>query len=331
MAKEINVYAPQNLLLDSSKLVPIVVDGVDVESNSNKELSKTNNLIIYHYELGNTLVFYKKAKLGDKNLLQLPIEDISSTEVVSEKKRIGKNWFCVLKTTGDTIKVKAQENQVNYLSFLLNYELQKPMMFSQLTPISFTEDGTSKKLDICKTSPLSQKGEESTFETTGTGGGYVVTNYRGMFYHMEPDENGESKIKSLTHGEYEDVIATNVERKTETDSVGGVNSRSSMWNLVQNSVDISYNEERHHSSSVETEVGNIEFLNNGKLVMIWENFIDPTSVVAKIKSAKAHFKAPSEEKPSASSSEDPLQALKMRFVKGEISKEEFEEMKSMLE
>tara|TARA_B100001123_G_C15128717_1_gene954387 strand:- start:62 stop:1054 length:993 start_codon:yes stop_codon:yes gene_type:complete len=330
MAKEINVYAPQNLLLDSSKLVPIVVDGVDVESNSNKELSKTNNLLVYYYELGYTLVFYKKAKLGDKNLLQMPIEEISSTEVINEKKRIGKNWFCVLKTTGDTIKIKAQEQQVDALSLILNYELQKPKMFNQLTPISFTEGGISKQLDICKTSPLAQKDEESTFEETGTGGGYVVTNYRVLMYPVE-SINGETQIKSLTHGEYEDVIATNVERKTETDSVGGVNSKSSMWNLVQNSVDISYNEETHHSSSVETEVGNIEFLNNGKLVMIWENFIDPTSVVAKIKSAKAHFKAPSEEKPSASSSEDPLQALKMRFVKGEISKEEFEEMKSMLE
>ena len=331
MAKEINVHAPQNLLLDTSKLEPFVVDGVDVESNSNKELGKTNNLIIYPYELGYTLVFYKKAKLGSKNLLQMPIEEISSTEVISEKKRIGKKWFFVLKTTGDTIKVQANENHVNYLSFIFNYELQKPKMFNQLVPISFTENGNVTQLDICKTSPLSHKGEESTFETTGTGGGYVVTNYRGMFYHIEPGENGESQIKSLTHGEYEDVIATNVERKTETDSVGGVNSRSSMWNLVQNSVDISYNEERHHSSSVETEIGNIEFLNNGKLVMIWENFVDPTSVVAKIKSAKAHFKTPSEEKSSSSSSDDPLKTLKMRFVNGEISKEEFEEMKSMLE
>ena len=90
MAKEINVYPPQNLLLDASELEPAVVDGVDVESNSNKELGKTNNLIFYPYELGNTLVFYKKAKLGDKNLLEMPIEDISSAEVVNEKKRIGK-------------------------------------------------------------------------------------------------------------------------------------------------------------------------------------------------------------------------------------------------
>ena len=35
--------------------------------------------------------------------------------------------------------------------------------------------------------------------------------------------------------------------------------------------------------------------------------------------------------PVQQSSEDPLKVLKIRFVKGEISKEEFEEMKSMLE
>jgi hypothetical protein len=330
MAKEISVIPPQNLLLDASKMNPYTIGGVDVESDSNKELSKTNTIFFYTYETGYSLVFYKKAKLGSKNILELPIENISSSEVISEKKRIGKKWFCILKTTGETIKIRAQEQQVQSLNTSIQYELQKPTIFSQSKEISFTTGGGTKTLQIRQNSPIAQEGEESIFSITQPAGGYIVTNYRVLDYFVEPDSDSSNRSKSLTHDMYEDVIASNVERKTETNTVGGTNSRSSMWNLVQNSVDISYNEDIHHSSSVETEIGNIEFLNEGKQVMIWEQFTDPTSVVQKIKSAKSHFKTVDANTPS-SGGDDPIKALKMRFVKGEITKDEFEEMKSMIE
>ena len=55
----------------------------------------------------------------------------------------------------------------------------------------------------------------------------------------------------------------------------------------------------------------------------------PNSMVKIISSAKAHFKtAPTE---AASGGEDPIKALKLRFAKGEITKKQFLEMKSMLE
>jgi uncharacterized membrane protein len=47
-------------------------------------------------------------------------------------------------------------------------------------------------------------------------------------------------------------------------------------------------------------------------------------------SAKAHFSTTPDAPPS-SGGEDPIKALKLRFAKGEITKEEFLEIKSMLE
>ena len=71
-------------------------------------------------------------------------------------------------------------------------------------------------------------------------------------------------------------------------------------------------------------------MNDGKQVMEWENILDPHSLVKIINSAKAHFST-TPTAPSSSGGEDPIKALKLRFAKGEITKEEFLEMKSMLE
>jgi hypothetical protein len=141
----------------------------------------------------------------------------------------------------------------------------------------------------------------------------------------------ESISQYLTHDEYEDVISSNVEKRREEDIVGGVNARSSYWNLVQSKVDLSYNESRHHASSTEIEMGSIVFMNDGKQVMVWENINDPNSIVQKIKSAKSHFKTATAETSVQSVGDDPLTLLKKRFVMGEITKEEFEDMKQMLE
>ena len=146
----------------------------------------------------------------------------------------------------------------------------------------------------------------------------------------------------MTHDEYDEVIATDVTRRREEDIVGGVTSRDSLWNLVYPAMNAvlqtsgglevhrSHNKSEHHASSIESEFGNIVFMNNGKQGMAWHNLKDPDSIVKLINSAKAHFST-TPTTPSSSGGEDPIKALKLRFAKGEITKEEFLEMKSMLE
>ena len=193
-----------------------------------------------------------------------------------------------------------------------------------------------KTLTICPYSPIALDDEEIIYSLTLPEAGFVVTNYR-----VWRNQFFEVGGISLTHDEYDEVIATKVERRREEDIVGGVNARSSLWNLIPEvtgavlqtsgglQVDISHNKSTHHASSIESEFGDIVFMKDGKRVMAWESFQDPNSTVKLINSAKAHFSTA----PTASSSkgEDPIKALKLRFAKGEITKEEFLETKSMLE
>ncbi len=147
------------------------------------------------------------------------------------------------------------------------------------------------------------------------------------------DDVREDLIFNFTHDEYDDVIASNVKKTREEDIVGGINSRSSYWNLVQNSVDLSHNESKHHASSIEIETGDIIFMSKGKKLWTWENFEDPNGLVGMIKSAKTQFESRDEKIPEpqvSSSDDDPLKILKVRLVKGEITIDEFKELKDIL-
>jgi len=336
MAKEINVQPLPNLLFDSENIQVIDIPNIDVESTIDKEFSKTNVIYVYPVELGNTLVFYKKAKIGSKNIFQLSVSDIISSEVTSKKKMIGEKWFCILKTQLGAITIKtANEEQANALHNLIHQFQQSPEFRKQTKEITFTSDGSTKTLTICPYSSSSQEGEEVVFSNTEyeSLSGFLVTNYRVMFQPFYNVNNPDfPEPISLTHGEYEDVIAKNVEKKREEDIVGGVEETPSMWNALSSvtGTTLSYNKSTHHASSTETEGGDIVFMNDGKTVMEWSNMADPNSLVQQIKSAKSHFQTPSAETPSQSGGEDPIKALKLRFVKGEISKEEFEEMKEMI-
>jgi|LWDU01.1.fsa_nt_gi hypothetical protein len=158
--------------------------------------------------------------------------------------------------------------------------------------------------------------------------------YNPIFFIQNNNEDiPENSIFNFTHDEYDDVIASNVKKTREEDIVGGVNSRSSYWNLVQNSVDLSHNESKHHASSIEIETGDIIFMLNGKKLWTWENFEDPKGIVEMIKSAKAQFESQDEKIPEpqvSSSDDDPLKILKIRLAKGEITLEEFNEIKENL-
>jgi hypothetical protein len=327
MGKEVNISPLPNLLFDYTQINHPQISVDEVECKTKKELSKTNLLFLYCFEIGNRLVFYKKGKLGSSNLLELPISEIISTDVHNEKKMIGQKWFLILKTTGDTITIKMQETQATAIKTILDSQKEKQKRATESKEITFTSGGSIKNITLNPYSPAAQEGEEEIASVVRNESGFMVTNYR-VFHDIFVGDESESKY--LTHNEYEDVIASNVEKRREEDIVGGINARSSYWNLVQSSVNLSYNESKHHASSTEVEIGNIIFMNDGKQVMVWENVNDPNSMVQKINSAKSHFKTSSETSTS-SGIEDPIKALKLRFAKGEITKEEFEEMKSMIE
>ena len=327
MGKEINIKPLEGLLFDPTKIWNEPMEAINnIECKTNKALEDTNRLYFYCFELGNALVFYHKGKLRSNNLLELPFSDIISIEAGSKKKRIGKKWIATIKTAGDTIVIQASEEQINMFKEMLDAQKEKQKLVSQTKKITLTLGGSTKTITIHPYSPIAQDGEQSLFSFVTGANGFLVTNYRVFM----TDFVFSKETVALTHAEYEDVIASNVEKRREEDIVGGVNARSSLWNLVQNKVDISYNESRHHSSSTETEVGDIVFMNDGKQVMIWHNFPDPNSLVKIINSAKAHFKTAPAASPS-SGGEDPIKALKLRFAKGEITKKQFLEMKKILE
>ena len=331
MGKEIMVMPLPKLLFDPREMEPLFIKINDVECKTNKDLKHTNSLYLYNFELGNTLVFYQKGKLRSSNILELPISAIISTEVSNIKKRIGKKWILTIKTSKETIVIHAEEKQVNAFKRFLDGQKNKQTLANETKKITLTSGGSTKILTIHPYSPEAHDGEDHLFSQIPTFDlGFLITNYRVF---MDDFLTGKSS-KTLTHEEYEDVIASNVERRREEDIVGGVNSRSSLWNLLQPrdapfQYDISYNKSAHHASSTEIEVGDIIFMNDGKQVMEWENILDPHSLVKIINSAKAHFST-TPTAPSSSGGEDPIKALKLRFAKGEITKEEFLEMKSML-
>jgi hypothetical protein len=153
------------------------------------------------------------------------------------------------------------------------------------------------------------------------------------FQELEIPDILMNNVFNFSHDEYDEVVASNVKKTREEDIVGGVNSRSSYWNLVQSSVNLSYNESKHHASSIETEIGDIIFMADGKKFYILENIKDPQGVVGLIKSAKNAFKNRNQsinQSKNTFSDDDPLKIIKMRLAKGEITFEEFEKLKNIL-
>ena len=327
--------------------------GINVESEIHKELSKVNEIYLYNIELGNTIVFHKG---GSEDSFQISLSDIISSEVTSEKIWRGRKGILTLKTLlhgasmdarnceGGVITIKFSDyRMVKNLHEILQGFIESLKLRKQTREITFSSSGSTKTLTICPFSACKQEGEEVIVSVFNENDGrqYLITNYRVVALALIPFYGGRlldntnhvqkwTPSQSLIHGDYQDVIAVNVKKHREEDIVGGINSRSSLWNLVQKEVDLSYNQSKHHASSIETESGRIVFMNDGKKVMVWENFKDPNSLVQQIKSARTLFQTPSTEIHSQLE-EDPMKILKMRYAKGEISKEEFFEMKSILE
>jgi hypothetical protein len=339
MVKDTDTQPLSNMLFDPEKFQRIELSGKKVECKTNKDLSKTSTITLYSYELSNTIVFSNpsssvRSGYHENLILRLSIPDINSTEVSLDFTK----WYLTIKTPKDTIGIgKLTKQEADSLKQLVDAQKEREALATKSKKITFTSDGSTKTLTICPYSPVAQDDEEISYSLTLPNIGYIVTNYRVWKNHFF----GIGGI-SLTHDEYDEVIAQEVTKRREEDIVGGVSARSSFWNLVTPAfeavlqtasplrVDISQNKSYHHASSIESEFGDIVFMNNGKQVMAWHNLKDPDSIVKLINSAKTHFST-TPTTPSPSGVEDPMKALKLRFAKGEITKEEFLEMKSMLE
>ena len=160
------------------------------------------------------------------------------------------------------------------------------------------------------------------------------------YNELKYTHNLMTKVYSFTHDEYDAVIASNVKIETTSNSVrtGGVN--------VVSVYGFGVNQDNHSYQGITKggEKGNIVFMSKGKKFYELESIDDPRGVVELIRSAKTQFCTKPDKlslektvnvddniKQSKTSSEKELiQVLKMRLVKGEITKEEFTELKEML-
>ncbi|MDC0437805.1 SHOCT domain-containing protein [Nitrosopumilus sp.] len=139
----------------------------------------------------------------------------------------------------------------------------------------------------------------------------------------------ENSIFNFTHDEYDDVIASNVKQTTSSTGfrTGGVNAVS-VYGFGVNQDTHSY-----QGTATGNESGDIIFMSKGKKLCTWENFVDPKGIVDMIKSAKSQFESQDGKIPEpviSSSDDDPLKILKIRLAKGEITLEEFNEIKENL-
>ena len=341
------IYEPlTNLLFDSDEIQRIEIPIEKIECETNEDLSKTKIIDCYCYELSHALVFLnppsRLSRSGNSTtLLNLRISDINSIDVNVVKKQN----HLIIKTAKDVIDILTADTVEPYsIKQFVDIQNARKTLSTKSKKITFLSSGSTKTLTICPYSPTAQKGEEVIYSATLHEVGYLVTNYRvweNRFFQA-------GKPKPLTHEEYDEVIATNVERRMEsTTSVDRKTKRSKLGTLGSLAIGAmpapildqvagrqlrglkTTETHKSTSSSTETEYGDIVFMKDGKQLMSWIDFPDPHSKVKLINSAKAHFNTA----PAASSSggEDPLKALKLRFAKGEITKEEFLEMKSMLE
>ena len=340
-----SVYRPlSNLFFDPEAIQRVNAPVKKIECETNEELSETKSIKCYCYEVSHALVFFKppdwhRIDRSDQgtNLLHLDLPDINSIEVNDD----GKHSYLTIKTAKDTIAIYT-EKEVNVSAIKKFVEIQKERkaLSDKSKKITVSFGGSKKNITIYPYSPIAQDGEEVIYSVTLGIAGFLVTNYRVWENHFY--QAGEPK--PLTHDEYDEVIATNVQRRMMTKTTTKVDVRTdrNLWNLVlgpinQNAFGIDVLAKRKTQSeihrgtsdSTETEFGDVIFMKDGKRVMVWESFPDPNSTVNLINSAKAHFSTA----PTASSSggEDPIKALKLRFAKGEITKKQFLEMKDMLE
>lgn len=166
-------------------------------------------------------------------------------------------------------------------------------------------------------------------------GKYTITNLRiindmwvAPVFFVTHDLDDELPT-NFTHDEYDDVIASNVKHTTSSTSIrtGGTNE------ISFHGIGVNQDTHTYQGTTTGNESGDIIFMSKGKKFHTWENFVDPKGIVDMIKSAKAQFETQDEKIPEpqvSSSDDDPLKILKVRLAKGEITIDEFNELKDIL-
>ena len=333
MVEDTDTQPLSNMLFDPKQFQTHTLTGKEAKCETIENIHMTEFIRLNCYELGNTVVF-EGAATGYRTyiIFSLPISDILSVKYRTEKKRFSKKSFLTIKTAKHTIDIGNMEGDesctVEMVKEFLDTQKEKEVLGNKSKKITFTADGSTKTLTICPYSPTVLDSEEILYSrmffqrNLSPRKSFVVTNYRVW----QNNFFGTDGI-SLTHDEYDEVIATNVSRERDEDIYGDVDATDTG---VETGVTVVSWETKHHASSTETEYGDIIFMKDGKRVVVWKYFKDPNSMVKLINSAKTHFST-TPTTPSSSGGEDPIKALKLRFAKGEITKEEFQEMKSMLE
>jgi hypothetical protein len=166
-------------------------------------------------------------------------------------------------------------------------------------------------------------------------GKYTITNLRiindmwvAPVFFVTHDLDDELDA-NFTHDEYDDVIASNVRHTTSSTSIrtGGTDE------ISFHGIGVNQDTHTYQGTTTGNESGDIIFMSKGKKFHTWENFVDPKGIVEMIKSAKSQFESQDEKIPEpviSSSDDDPLKILKIRLAKGEITLEEFNEIKENL-
>jgi hypothetical protein len=166
-------------------------------------------------------------------------------------------------------------------------------------------------------------------------GKYTITNLRiindmwvAPVFFVTHDLDDELPT-NFTHDEYDDVIASNVRHTTSSTSIrtGGTDE------ISFHGIGVNQDTHTYQGTTTGNESGDIIFMSKGKKFHTWENFVDPKGIVEMIKSAKSQFESQDEKIPEpviSSSDDDPLKILKIRLAKGEITLEEFNEIKENL-
>ena len=265
--------------------------------------------------------------------------------------KIGKLIIETKNNTSFEIQLKFA-NQALIIDRFLSFTTSRKKKIDDKTIKEIKLKNNSKKIELEKNSEELHEHEEvlaDFFKSDRVGfdkNSEVITNYTKFritnfriindewynpifFIQNNNDVIRENSIFNFTHDEYDDVIASNVRQTSSSSSVssGGTDS------VTVYGFNVNQETHTYQGTTTGTESGDITFMSKGKKLCTWENFQDPKGIVEMIKSAKSQFESQDEKtsEPQVSfSDDDPLKILKIRLAKGEITLEEFNEIKENL-
>lgn len=181
------------------------------------------------------------------------------------------------------------------------------------TEIQFIENGKVKDIILDPSLPALHKEEVVLWSHTAEKGiikktpmwRWVITNFRVFDY----DEEEQIMHRHLLIRDLDDVIVMDPQQTSESSGYGSFNGFAVGF-----------------SNTKSKTIGDISFLKNGKILVTFGGISDPYGVADMVKSIKKQSYKEIEK-----NNDDPLTILKKRLAKGEITKAEYEDLKSALE